>query len=30
MRLIDPVVKNTKAVYGDRGYDSKEIYNYLS
>jgi len=30
MRLIDPVVKNTKAVYGDRGYDSKKIYNYLS
>jgi hypothetical protein len=29
-RLIDPVVKNTKVVYGDKGYDSKEIYNYLS
>jgi len=29
-KLIDPVLEKTKAVYGDKGYDSKEIYNYLS
>jgi hypothetical protein len=29
-KLIDPVLEKTKAVYGDKGYDSKDIYNYLS
>ncbi|MGC8619499.1 MAG: IS5 family transposase [Thermoplasmata archaeon] len=29
-RLLDPVLERTRAVYGDKGYDSKEIYNYLS
>jgi hypothetical protein len=29
-KVMDPVVKKTKVVYADKGYDSKEIYNYLS
>ena len=29
-KVMDPVVKKTKVVYADKGYDTKEIYNYLS